>query len=420
MAKKKGRRSINVARKREKRNRDRKSRQKQLAVEKQRRLLYEKSEEEHLHACISQSRQLLDEPELEGVLFDFELMYKWITESLSSYEGDRANTSTYELEDSLESEEDPVYPTNTTISETVTTEEQPNFIPEAERACEHFQLEVLPHLVTPDFIQRLGQALIACETRLKLTGNRELAEVASVTHSLFEKAPPEILVFHPMIQTIGIETLRVLVEEPDIIDGNEEVKGILSDVLEYEDSEAYESQPSSLFSDTVRDSERSKEAVRKSALTELASLPSGAIGTEDTDVAQAAAFPTQDSVLSPDPVESAAPSTSEIVISSVSPDKLPARALYKNFDGLGIKSSFKEQIDDASLQEGLTNYALVNESEKQVEFVDVENERYITVTEERLQLHARSETELTIAMAEVEAQCTSAVMYLAKMIEERG
>ena len=70
MAKKKGRRTTNVARKREKRNRDRKTRQKQLALEKQRRLPHEKSEEEHLHACISQSRELLNEPEFEGVHFD--------------------------------------------------------------------------------------------------------------------------------------------------------------------------------------------------------------------------------------------------------------------------------------------------------------------------------------------------------------
>ena len=34
---------------------------------------------------------------------------------------------------------------------------------------------------------------------------------------LFEAAPPEILAFHPMLQTIGIETLRVLVEEQDLI-----------------------------------------------------------------------------------------------------------------------------------------------------------------------------------------------------------
>ena len=62
----------------------------------------------------------------------------------------------------------------------------------------------------------------------------------------------------------------------------------------------------------------------------------------------------------------------------------------------------------------------MNESEEKVEFVDVENERYITVTEERLQLHARSGAELTMAMAEVETECRSAVMYLAKTIEERG
>jgi hypothetical protein len=111
---------------------------------------------------------------------------------------------------------------------------------------------------------------------------------------------------------------------------------------------------------------------------------------------------------------------SEIAIPPVSPDELPARALYKNFNGLAIKESFEERRDDPSLQERLANYALVNESEEQVEFVDVENERYITVTEERLQLHARSEAELTIAMSEIEAQCTSAVMYLAKTIEERG
>ena len=80
-----------------------------------------------------------------------------------------------------------------------------------------FDLKCLPHLVTPDFMQQLGKTLTACEKRLKLTGNRELAEVAYVTRSLFEAAPSEILVFHPMMQAIGIETLRILVEEPDIV-----------------------------------------------------------------------------------------------------------------------------------------------------------------------------------------------------------
>ena len=122
----------------------------------------------------------------------------------------------------------------------------------------------------------------------------------------------------------------------------------------------------------------------------------------------------------PDIVKHSDTPTSEITIPSISPAELPARALYKNFNGLAIKESFKKCTDGTSLQEGLTNYTLVNESEERVEFVDVANERYITVTEDRLQLHARSAAELTVAMAEVEAHCTSAVMYLAKTIEERG
>ena len=411
MAKKKGRRSVNVARKREKRNRDRKFRQKQLAIEKQRRLPYEKSEEEHLHACISQSRKLLDEPELEGVRFDFQLMYTQVTEVLDNYHPDETGT---------DKPEDPINLTNT-MDEAFESDEKLTSLSEAERACEHFRLEVLPHLVTPDFMQQLGQALTACEKRLKLTGNRELAEVAYVTRSLFEAAPSEILAFHPMIQSIGIETLRILVEEPDmVLDRREEVKEILSNVLEYEDSEGYQRQPISVFSNTEQNPQRHKEEETESKLTESVAPHLDMVKTGATDVDQALLASREDPAPLPEPVKLPDIPTSEMTIPPISPDKLPARALYKNFNGLAIKERFGERADDASLQVGLTNYALVNESEKQVEFVDIENERYITVTEERLQLHARSEAELTTAMAEVEAQCTSAVMYLAKTIEERG
>lgn len=412
MAKKKGRRSLNVARKREKRNRDRKFRQKQLAIEKQRRLPYEKSEEEHLHACISQSRKLLDEPEFEGILFDFELMYAQVTEVLDNHHADETNVLTDE------SEEDLIH-LITNVTEDTTSEEELNSLSESERACEHFRLEVLPHLVTPDFMQQLVQALTACEKRLKLTGNRELAEVAYVTRSLFEAAPAEILTFHPMIQTIGIETLRILVEEPNIvIDRCEEVKEIFSNVLEYEDSETYESQPMSVFSDAGQNSKRDKKGDSESTTTESVSPDWDTAHTEETDIEGVLPSPTADSTPPPEPREFSDPATSEIATPVVSPDEFPARALYKNFNGLAIKKSFEERTDD--LQVGLTHYALVNESEEQVEFVDAENQRYITVTEERLQLHARSAAELTIAMAEVEAQCTSAIMYLARTIKERG
>ena len=412
MAKKKGRRSINVARKREKRNRDRKFRQKQLALEKQRRLPYAKSEEAHLHACISQSRKLLNEPELEGILFDFELMYTRVTEVLDNYQADETDVD--EFEEDL---------THLTIAmdEGVVSEETPNPLPEAERACEHFRVEVLPHLVTPDFMQQLVQALTACEKRLKLIGNRDLAEVAYVTRSLFEAAPPDILTFHPLIQSIGIETLRILVEEPDlIIDRHEEVKEILSNVLEYKDSEAYESQAIPVFSDTAQNPELHKGEDAEGDLTESVSSDFDPANIKIPDPENAVPFPEETSVSPLDPATRPGTPVSAIVEPVVSPDELPARALYKNFNGLAIKKHFEEGTDGTSIQGGFIHYALVNESEEKVEFVDVENERYITVTEERLQLHARSGAELTMAMAEVETECRSAVMYLAKTIEERG
>ena len=433
MAKKKGRRSINVARKREKRNRDRKSRQKQLAYEKQRRLLHSKSEEEHLRACIATSQKLLDEPELENMLFDLELMQKRVIEVLSEIELDEeADAPTNNLEDFLIPEVDLFYPTDESVDET-DVDEVPTPMSEAEAACEHFRLKVIPHLLTPDFMDRLTRALTACETRLKLTGNRELAEVAFVTRSLFEAAPPEIFAFHPMIQTIGIETLRVLVEDMDVMaEGGEEVKGILSDVLAQEDSEAYLSDSASVFSNTPL--EENTDARIAPKLDAEASVPVETTAEEITEIEtetplstfnnEAEIDPPMESerLSEPEPVASqeTAPAVPSPPAPILSPDELPARALYKNFDGLAIKENFEASTDDVSSEEALTNYALVNENEEQVEFVDKENERYITITEDRLQLHARSEPELAVAMTEVEAHCTSAVMYLAKTIEERG
>ncbi|RKU15330.1 hypothetical protein C6503_13910 [Candidatus Poribacteria bacterium] len=426
MAKKKGRRTTNVARKREKRNRDRKFRQKQLAIEKQRRLPHGKSEEEHLHACISQSRELLDEPEFEGVHFDPILMHKRVMEVLEHGETAHTDAPIDISANLLGPEEDSIYLTNINLDEAVANADESVIGSEVEEASDHFRLEVLPHLVTPDFIQKLTHALTACETRLKRTGNRELAEVAFVTRSLFEAAPPEIMAFHPMIQAIGIETLRALVEEIDvIIDGREEVKEILTDVLAHEASETYQSQPLSVFSNTGLDDEMESDAV------ESVSLDAAAVALEETVI--------EDSLPTPIETESDLPATAvqpfepepivlvETIPSetappppTLSPDELPARALYKNFKGLTIKENFESSTDDASSQGRLVNYALVNENAEQLEFADVANERYITVTEERLQLHARSETELAIAMTEVETCCTSAVLYLAKTVQERG
>ena len=195
-------------------------------------------------------------------------------------------------------------------------------------------------------MRHLGQALTACETRLKLTGNRNLAEVAYVTRTLFEAAPPEILAFHPMLQTIGIETLRVLVEEQDLImEWRDDVKEILSDVLEHEDLEAAASQHISVFSDTGIDDSTRQE--NEGVETTLSYLDATEIKGE-TDIALAvpdseglAADATTEIGLEPTDVQS--PDTSLPAARQplcLSPDELPARALYKNFTGLAIKEAF--------------------------------------------------------------------------------
>ena len=421
MAKKKGRRSAKVARKREKRNRDRKSRQKQIAIEKQRRLPYEKSEKERLHACISQSRELLDEPELENVHFDFELMYTWVTELLEDYyemDGEEApadSDADAEAEAPLtlaESDESSsLYPLGEAMQEHATQSEQ---MEKAERAGEHFRTEVLPHLVTPEFMQRLIQALTACETRLKLIGNREMAEVALVARSLFEVAPTDMLVFHPLIQTIGIQTLRVIVEEPNVVlEEREDVKEMLSDVLAYEtEADPYpQSDPLSIFSDGASDG--AEEETPREDDEELHEVSDE--GDEvSADAAEEAESPPD--VLEPeslslpvsDEVEAAEePVQEEPPLPTFTPDELAARALYKNFNGMATREIF----------EAGTAYVLAEETAEQVEFIDVTRECYITLTEERLQLHARSEAALADAMEEIQELCEEALMYLAKAIQ---
>ena len=422
MAKKKGRRSAKVARKREKRNRDRKSRQKQIAIEKQRRLPYEKSEKERLHACISQSRELLNEPELENVHFDFELMYTWVTELLEDYyemDGEEEAPADSDADAEAEApltlaesdESSPLYPLGEAMQERATQDEQ---MEKAERAGEHFRTEVLPHLVTPEFMQRLIQALTACETRLKLIGNREMAEVALVARSLFEVAPTDMLVFHPLIQTIGIQTLRVIVEEPNVVlEEREDVKEMLSDVLAYEtDADPYpQSDPLSIFSDGASDGAEEETPREDDEELPVVSDEGDEVSAEAAEEAESPPDVLEPESLSlpvSDEVEAAEEQVQEEPpLPTFTPDELAARALYKNFNGMATREIF----------EAGTAYVLAEETAEQVEFIDVTRERYITLTEERLQLHARSEAALTDAMEEIQELCEEALMYLAKAIQ---
>lgn len=367
MAKKKGHRAVNVARKREKRNRDRKFKQKQLAVSKQRKLPYERWDEKHLYACISQSGKLLAEPEIADIRFDSEQMRVKMMAVLDNYQN-----------------------VPLVLNPSVFNFPEPRRFSEPEQASEYFRTEVLLDLVTPDFMLMLEQSLKTCEKRLKSTGNPELGEVAFVTRSLFaasrfEAARTEILVLHPMIQAIGTMTLQGIAEAPDIMpDKRDALKAILSNLVKYEDSESDPSEPISVFPD--QNTEQHSVDIAVSEETESATDDRGA-------------------------VETPAASQPEECIETVRPEELPARALYKNFNGLAIKQNFDAR---------LARYVLVKETEEQVEFADGKNGRYITVTADRLQLHARTEAELAIARAELEAACATQVLYLAKTIEERG
>ncbi len=437
MAKKKGRRTANVARKREKRNRDRKSRQKQIAIEKQRRLPYERSEKEQLHLCISQSRELLNEPELENVHFDFDLMYTWVTDLLDDYETSQENTSLTESNELLELREtssalDPLAQVMHERAKQIQQMEQ------AERACEHFRTQILPHLVTPEFMQELIRALRGCETRLKLERNREMAKVARVARSIFEVAPPEMLVFHPLIQSIGIQTLRQIVTEPNtMMEAREDVKHIISNVLEYEEvtdyneiditeemtvelrnqSEIAGSEPekktdalpafSKIAENQLDYIEAEKDLPRSAVFSQkLESEISRSIVTEET-ASDDKKLPLADTPESPPAsMSDTHPPHPDVPSEENSSDTFSAHALYKNFHGLAIREIF--EVDPA--------FTLEDETEKQIRFANVKSTYDIIVTDDRLHLQACSEPELTVAMNEVESQCKSALMYLAKTI----
>ena len=203
MAKKKKNRRLNIARKRAKRQQNQKFKRKQLAFQKQRALQTAKSEEELLQDKIANSKLLLDEPEFQNITFDRDLLRQKTMEALESdlltLEGEEGEESTPEREEG------------------------------PEHISEMFRFEVLPHLITVEFINTVSYALRACETRLKRMGYQEKAEVALVARSLFEYADSETLAFHPLVFNICARTLEGILADPQPVPDT--VTGVLSNVL---------------------------------------------------------------------------------------------------------------------------------------------------------------------------------------------
>ena len=367
MAKKKSR-SANVARKREKRNRNRKSRNKQLAAEKQRKQSYGKMDEERLRTCLIESRDLINEPEFEEVHFDIDLMY----EELFTLLRGNSDADTSETQLDVKPEIIGVESENPDIV--------PNETPEFNELCEQFRTDVLRRLINPKFMRTLQSALSACEKRLKQIGERDLAEVAHVSHTLFEVVPQHILVEHPLIIDIGLKTMQYLVDEPPSMKEDESrVREIVSGMLETEAAEYQEGELSNIISDAI---------VQEPPFSEVTAPPEDSVTMSISEINL------------PEPESNSLPS----------PDTLPAKALYKNFDGMAIKNVLKEWQNDS----------LANESETQLDLFYEDKELYITITENRIQLHAQSAAKLDVAMEQIEQFCQSGIMYLAKTIDEGG
>lgn len=348
MAKKK-KRSANIARKREKRKQDQKSRRKSLAIQKHRRLHGEKSDEERLHEMIMQSHLLVDEPEFSAVTFDPDLMGQYLRELLES---DRPS-----------------------MEEEIDADDLDDFAPEImeiedETVGEQFRQEVLPRLITPEFIRKITHALSACENRLNRTGQRHKAEIALVARSLFELADPIALIFHPLVLKISAVTLEHLLNQPQfMLEGRDAVQDMLSDVLDFTTTEVDIDLPD----DEVYEANTTDSDIP----VELGELP-------------------------------ADPANEETSVPDISAEELPARALYQNSGALETRQAV-EMWD---------GYKLVKDTTEQVEFVHPNFKRYITLTADRLLLQCASMTDLETAMKETEKQCEPALTYLAKTLIE--
>ncbi len=239
---------------------------------------------------------------------------------------------------------------------------------EDETVSEQFRQKVLPQFLTPEFLHEVTRALTACETRLNRTGQQRRAEIALVARSIFELAEPQVLVYHPLVLRITARTLEQLLDQP----------GQLSEDIQRDFVQE-------VISD-MRNLGPPQEDIEPQ---------DGAVGTAHTD----------DSNVSEDPDDTI---EEEVFVPDISSEELPARALYQNSDIVRTRQVI----------EAWDGYRLVNDSTEQVEFLQADLKRYITLSSNRLLLQCTSMTDLETAMTEVENQCEPDLIYLAKTLVE--
>ncbi len=223
--------------------------------------------------------------------------------------------------------------------------------------------EALVNLMTPELIGSLKVALSSCEKRFKRTGDRGQAEVAFVARTFFEVAPKDQYTEHPIFEGILINTIRLIATQTQATNIEiDEKSGIATDTIS----------PNIQYLDNTMS--------RKTVMPYFDS-------DNDTSI--------------PD---------SQHVLDGTISDKYPVNALYRNCIGRDII----DLLNDWDTKQPETyNIINGNASGQMIE-------TYIHITADRLHLFAHSTEELTIAMEAVEAYCQSAVMFLAKTIDEGG
>ena len=205
----------------EKRNRNQKSKHKQLALEKQRRLQFSKLDEEDIFDLLMNSRRLVTEPEFENVHFDFGETIS----QLSNY------IQLPEINAELNEEEDRI-PENGDEKNNYLKDSFFQSMEDVEIFIESFLDQAMPNLMTPELIGSLKVALSSCEKRFKRTGDRSQAEVAFVARTFFEVAPKDQYIEHPIFEGILMNTIRLISTQPlaTNIEIDEE-SGIVSDTI---------------------------------------------------------------------------------------------------------------------------------------------------------------------------------------------
>ena len=363
MAKKK-KRSANVARKREKRNRNQKSKHKQLALEKQRKLQFSKLDEEDIFDLLMNSRRLVTEPEFENVHFDFDKTISQLSNYIQLPDMNAELNYDEEENDRIPDDgEDDRIPENGDERNSYLKDSFFQSMEDIEVFIESFLDEAMPNLMTPELIGSLKVALSSCEKRFKRTGDRSQAEVAFVARTFFEVAPKEQYLEHPIFEGILMNTIRLISTQPLATDIEiDEEPGIVSDTI----------------SPSIQDLDDMMLHKTFQTIYDL---------DDDTSI----------------------PDFQHFLDGNIS-DKYPVNALYRNCIGRDII----DLLSDWDTKQPET-YNMINGDASGQEI-----ETYVHITSDRLHIYAHSTDELTIAMDALETYCQSAVMFLAKTIDEGG